>query len=376
MGNSTASTPVAEPLTRHAVKGERFLLLDGLRGIAAFAVILDHVPGGWLGDLLPGRYLAVDFFFVLSGFVLAHAYGEKLEQGWSPLAFMKARLIRLYPMYLLALGIGLSLSVLGALRGWVGPGWGDIAIIAAFGLLFLPAPPVSGGDQLYPANAPAWSLFFELVANLAYAFLARHLSWRVLGTILGVGALAVAATLLRHADIGGPGWLWSHLDAGLARVTFAFFAGVAIHRLRAKLVFLAMPWWLAIAAFIVVIAVQTPPEWRAVYDITSALVLMPMLVAFASGASVSGVTARLCAIFGLLSYGVYVLHVPLFSLLGVAGAVTGVQLAEGPLAVMVVAGLAAVVAALAHVAYDKPIRRWLSGDARTTSPSEPAAKGG
>lgn len=61
--------------------GERFLLLDGLRGVAALAVIIDHVPAGWLGDLVPERYLAVDFFFVPRGFVLAHAYGPGLEPG-------------------------------------------------------------------------------------------------------------------------------------------------------------------------------------------------------------------------------------------------------------------------------------------------------
>ena len=84
---------------RAAAGAERFALLDGLRGIAAFAVILDHTPPNFLGELIPGRYLAVDFFFVLSGFVLAHAYGRRLEGGWSVFSFMRARVIRLYPLY-------------------------------------------------------------------------------------------------------------------------------------------------------------------------------------------------------------------------------------------------------------------------------------
>lgn len=352
---------------------ERFLLLDGLRGVAAVAVILDHVPGGWLGDLLPGRYLAVDFFFVLSGFVLAHAYGRKLEAGWSPLAFMTARLIRLYPMYLLALAIGLSLAVLGAVRGWIGPGWADIATVAAFSLLFLPTPPVTGfgaglGEpQLYPANAPAWSLFFELVINFVYALVARFLSWRVLGAILILGAVAVAFTLLRHEGTGGPGWLWSHIDAGLARVTFDLFAGVAIYRVWERRTLWAMPWWLAVIAFIMVIAIPAPGEWRVVFDIAAALVLMPLLVAFACGASVNGAAARVCAIFGLLSYGVYVLHVPLFSLLTVVAAIMGVTLPEGPLLALAVAGLTAIAAGAAFMVYDQPVRRWLSGVRRKTA---------
>lgn len=345
---------------------ERFLLLDGLRGIAAFAVILDHVPGGWLGELIPGRYLAVDFFFVLSGFVLAHAYGRGLEAGGSAFAFMKARVIRLYPMYLLGLAIALSLAVLGAMRGWVGPGWGDILTVAAFGLVFLPAPQTAtfGNGELYPANAPAWSLFFELVANVVYALIARVLTWRVLGAILGVGAVAVAFTMARHGEVRGPGWMWTHFDAGLARVMFDFFAGVAIYRLRETVKLPALPWWAAIAVFVAVIAAAPQGPWRVIYEIAAALVLMPALVALASGSVVRGAVAKACAVSGLLSYGVYVLHVPLLGLIGTAAAVTGVPLGEGPVLALAVAVAAGIAAWVANSLYDGPMRRWFS--ARTT----------
>lgn len=356
----------------------RFLLLDGLRGVAAFAVILDHVPGGWLGEMVPGRYLSVDFFFVLSGFVLAHAYGRRLEAGWSPWAFMTARLVRLYPMYLMALAIGMALAALGVLRGWIGPGWGDIAVVAAFSLLFLPTPPGGGfgNGELYPANAPAWSLFFELVANAVYAMLARFLSWRVLGLILVMGGSAVVFTLARHQGTGGPGWLWPHLDAGFARVTFGFFAGVAIYRLRGQVKLWAMPWWLAVVAFITVIAVRTPDEWRVVYDVAAGLVLMPLLVMFACGAKVTGGVVRVCGVFGRLSYGVYVLHVPLFAALGIAAGAVGVALGEGPALAAGVGLLAALAAAVAHFVYDRPVRRWLARRLVRERASKTATKGG
>jgi peptidoglycan/LPS O-acetylase OafA/YrhL len=360
MSDSTASG--------HRDVAERFVVLDGLRGVAAFAVILDHVPGGILGDLLPGRYLAVDFFFVLSGFVLAHAYGRRLEQGWAPLSFMKARLIRLYPMYLLGLILGLALSVMGLLRGWVGPTWSDVLTTAGLGLLFLPAPPMAsfGGGALYPFNAPAWSLFFELVANLVYALIARFLSWRVLGAILIGGAIAVTFTINRHAGTGGPGWLWEHLDAGFARVMFDFFAGIAIFRVSKLRKFPALPWWGALIGFLAVIAVQAPGPLRTVYDTLAALVLMPVLVALSAGSQVSGRLARVCATLGLLSYGVYVIHVPLFSALGVAATAVHVDLGEGPFTALLVAVLAAAAAAIAHVTYDRPLRSWLSARAKQT----------
>lgn len=366
MSDSTASVHEAGARSHAADGAQRFVLLDGLRGVAAFAVILDHVPGGVLGDLLPGRYLAVDFFFVLSGFVLAHAYGRRLEQGWSPLSFMTARVIRLYPMYLLGLMIGIALSVLGLLRGWMGPTWSDVLTTAMLGLLFLPAPPMAafGGGSLYPFNGPAWSLFFELIANLIYALIARFLSWRVLGAILILGAAAVIYTLNRHAGTGGPGWLWEHVDAGFARVMFDFFAGVAIHRVRTLKQIPALPWWGALIGFLVVIAMPAPGEWRVVYDSAAALVLMPLLVALSAGSQVTGVVARICSTIGLLSYGVYVIHVPMFATLGVMAAAVHLQLDEGPWLAVLVAVLAAAVAAIAYVGFDRPWRAWLSARAR------------
>ena len=368
MNDSTASGHEAGARSHATSAAERFVVLDGLRGVAAFAVILDHVPGGVLGELVPGRYLAVDFFFVLSGFVLAHAYGRRLEEGWSPLSFMTARLIRLYPMYLAGLMLGLALSVMGLLRGWVGPTWTDVMTMAGLGLLFLPTPPMAsfGGGALYPFNAPAWSLFFELVANFVYALIARFLSWRVLSAILVVGAVAVAFTINRHAGTGGPGWLWEHLDAGLARVMFDFFAGVAIFRVWSIKRLPALPWWGALIGFLAVIAVQASGPWRTVYDILAALVLMPTLVALSAGSRVTGRLARVCATFGLLSYGVYVIHVPLFSALGVAASAVHLQFGEGPATALLVAVLAAAVSGVAFVIYDRPFRRWLSAKAKRT----------
>lgn len=378
MSDSSVS---AQEVGRHSNAkdvAQRFLLLDGLRGVAAFAVILDHVPGGVLGDLVPGRYLAVDFFFVLSGFVLAHAYGKRLEQGWSPLAFMTARLIRLYPMYLLGLLIGLALSVLGLLRGWMGPTLSDVITAGLLGLLFVPAPPMPafGGGALYPFNGPAWSLFFELVANLIYALIARVLSWRVLAAILAVSAVAVVYTINRHAGTGGPGWLWEHIDAGFARVMFDFFAGVAIHRIWTSRRIPALPWWAALIAFLAVICVPAEGVWRVVYDSSAALVLMPLLVAFSAGSRVPGVTAAVCATFGLLSYGVYVIHVPLFATLEVGAAAIHVNLPSGPLLALLVGAVAAIAAGLSYTLFDLPLRgllsRWAS---RRKAPHIPGERG-
>jgi len=64
----------------------------------------------------------------------------------------------------------------------------------------------------------------------------------VLGVILGMSAVAAAFTIARHGEVRGPVWMWAHFDAGLARVLFDFFAGVAIYRLRMVLKLQAFPW--------------------------------------------------------------------------------------------------------------------------------------
>ncbi len=359
------ATPAASDISAPRVKAgggaQRFLLLDGLRGIAAFAVILDHTPPNFLGDLIPGRYLAVDFFFVLSGFVLAHAYGKRLEGGWPVLSFMRARVIRLYPLYLVGLAIGVAMVVLGIVRGWDSTPLGQVGVFALFGLLFVPAPPIYafGGGHLYPFNGPAWSLFFELLVNLIYGLIARFLNRWMLGVILVGGAVGLVFTLTRHSGIGGPGWLWGHFDAGLARVIFSFFAGVALFRMRSVMRLRQVPAILPVLMFIAVIAVPVPAEWRALYDAGAAIAVMPVLVWLASQANVSGWIGRVSGGLGAVSYGVYALHVPLLVLLSAAAAAMHIALPAWATVIAIVV-LAGGTAAVLHHTYDGPVRRWLS----------------
>src|SRR5262249_19215172 len=149
-----------------------------------------------------GAYLAVDVFFALSGFVLAHSYERKLLTDLSLVGFMRIRLRRLYPLYFLALVVG-GLIALG--RGE------DVTAAFTTGLLFLPAPQ---GDVLFPLNVPAWSLFFELVINFAYALTIRFLTNRALGVIIAAGAVAVVALALSYGGMD-VGWGWANWPVGL-----------------------------------------------------------------------------------------------------------------------------------------------------------------
>jgi peptidoglycan/LPS O-acetylase OafA/YrhL len=348
---------MAQPLSHTG----RFVVLDGMRGLAACAVIVDHVPSQFLGPLLPGRYLAVDFFFLLSGFVLSHVYGDRLATGMSPRAFMGARLARFLPLYWLGTLVGVCMSVLYIHKGWADGDWSTLRVALLFNLVFLPSPPWFGGS-LFPFDGPAWSLFYELAINLVYAFLAVGLSLRRLATICIVTAAVLAWVVLRLGH-GGNGWHWDHVEMGTARVAFSFFAGVLIYRVGRKWTFPTVPAWLALLALAAVFAVPVEGAWRTAFDIAASLVVFPVILMLGARSSTGSRGERIFLTLGALSYGVYVLQAPMKQVVEVAvGTALGMQLERlGDGAVLLVLVVTAVAVAAANALYDAPLRRWLAG---------------
>lgn len=228
----TQVRPDRGPNVAPLVDGKRaFVTLDGLRGLAAFAVLARHI----FPDYLFESYLAVDFFFVLSGFVLAHAYGQRLRAEMTTLDFMKVRLVRLYPLYALALGLSAVTVLTQYLHGH--PPTLHTAIDYAAAILFLHSPASMG---LFPLVGPSWSLFFELIANSAFAPLWRRCGNRVLAAVVAMAAIIlIAAVLTRTLGFGyqsgtgvmDNGFYWTTFSAGLARVGYSFFCGVLIYQM-------------------------------------------------------------------------------------------------------------------------------------------------
>lgn len=350
-----------------AARPQRFIVLDGLRGVAAFAVIADHVPSDLVRALIPARYLAVDFFFILSGFVLCHAYGDRLKAEIRSLAFLRLRLIRLYPMYLLGMMLGaLHLIYLS------GFGYSETALSAflpmvAISLMFLPVPSViSGGEFLYPLNPPSWSLFAELIANLAYAALAPWLSLRVLIAVLAVSGVAVLHLVPNEPDLGA-GWKLSDIHIGIARAMFGFFAGIAIYRARSAFTMPAVPVWLAFGLLAAILCSPVPEPFRRGFDALACLVLMPAIILIVQNAKASGRIAAIASWLGLVSYGVYVLHEPLYfwarNISGYLGLAEPFEVIDFPLVVV----LSAVSAWLAHRIFEQPMRKFLTRTGQKTT---------
>ncbi len=329
---------------QHDGTARRFEALDGLRGVAAFAVLLYHV-GSWTGrhGLVAHGYLAVDFFFCLSGFVLAHAYGRKAI-GW--LGFIKARLIRLWPLIALTMLLGATVIIEHRERvpGWLG-----------LGLLMIPRLSVSedGFAPLFPLNPPAWSLFFELAVGAAW-FPIRRLG--VLGHVLMLVLLTPVMLYVCHG-MGGvlTGWDRGTFVISFLRTIFAFLLGWGVYRMQG-FVRWTLPVWLLAPICVVIFCVPwTPLNW--LYDFVCVSVVFPLIV-LAGRRDPEGLGGRLCRVSGAISYPLYVLHwlgwellLRVFRVLGGNGYPIGFALVAIPLI------LAAAWAVLKL--YDEPVRRRL-----------------
>jgi peptidoglycan/LPS O-acetylase OafA/YrhL len=355
-----------------AERPRAYATLDGLRGVAALIVVTRHIGAILPQDPFPESFLAVDLFFLLSGFVIAHAYEARLlagrKIGMSVLAFLRTRLIRLYPLYALGLALGLAAAVLqGLAKG--APGEGSFLLKAVvIGALMLPAvPPLPMGSSAL--DGPTWTLLPELVANMVYAAGLRRLGPRVLTAVVALGAAGLIACEARRGTLDG-GWSVDAFPLVAARLGFSFFLGVAMFRLRPvrRVGPAAASACLAMVAGALML--HPPESVRRLYELLVVLVVFPATVWVAVHREPGALGAPLFSFLGLVSYAVYVLHAPLGALVAMALAAAGYP-AQGPLAAVLFMLGVVLASALIDRLYDAPVRRWLSRRGRMCAPSRP-----
>lgn len=333
--------------TRH------FLALDGLRGIAALAVVTTHVLDHLQTRLqLTHAYLAVDFFFMLSGFVIAHAYDQPLSHGLSVRDFCLIRIIRLYPLIALGIVLGASSLLVG---GIAAPA---VLKAAAFNGLLLPTTALLAlRPWAFPVNSPMWSLAFEVWINLIYAALFRYFTNLTVFATLLLGAVA---TLVTCAIFGGlnVGYSFGDYYLGIVRVVFPFFTGILLSRFLAKRSFRFG--WAHISA-LGLAAILLLPGWNLrLYDALMVLAVFPAIIAVAALSAPNRVLDPVWRYIGNISYPLYALHYPLV----VAFSAVMHRLHIGNFGEEI-AGLFMVLACVgvAHCAllfYDLPLRRYLA----------------
>ena len=365
-------------------------LLDGLRGVAALMVIWYHIfegyafaevsnsAGSGMIETFNHGYLAVDFFFILSGFVIGYAYDDRWGKSMTMKNFFKRRLIRLHPMVIMGAVLGAVTFCLQGCVQWDGT---HIAIsMVMLSLLctifFIPAIPgvgyeVRGNGEMFPLNGPCWSLFFEYIGNILYALFIRRLSNKaltVLVVLLGIALASFAIFNVSGYGSIGVGWTLDSVNflGGSLRMLFPFSLGMLLSR-NFKPVKIKGAFWICTLILIVLFSVPYLEGTEqlcanGIYEAFCVIIVFPILVWLgASGTTTDKKSTAICKFLGDISYPVYVIHYPIMYLF-YAWLIKKELYTLGDTwqVALFVYVLSVVLAYLCLKLYDEPVRKYLA----------------
>jgi peptidoglycan/LPS O-acetylase OafA/YrhL len=371
--------PVANALSSvgFADTKRHYPILDGLRGVAALIVVAFHLfeahAASRFVQIINHGYLAVDFFFVLSGFVIGYAYDDRWKT-MSTTEFFKRRLVRLHPMIIVAMVIGAAMfyfqdsPIFPKIHET--PAW-LLLVMMVIGTTVLPVAPsldIRGWSEMHPLDGPAWSLFYEYVGNILYALFVRKFS----KLLLALCVFAFGCALV-HYLVAGPtgdvigGWSLepAQIRIGLTRLLYPFFAGLLLSRIvkpgRIGHAFL-------LSGAIITVALVMPrfggehDLWmNGLYESLCIVLVFPLVVYLgASGEVKSGVSARVCGFLGDISYPIYIIHYPFVYTYTAWAQDNKIPVAQGwPIALATLV-FCVLLAWVCLRFYDVPVRRWLT----------------
>ena len=373
----------------------RYEILDGLRGVAAVIVVMFHLletySKGVPYQLLNHGYLAVDFFFALSGFVVGYAYDDRWSRGMTFGNFCKRRIIRLQPMLIFGTVVGALLFYMQGDHPDFAPvmhtPWWIVLLLMIVGGTVLPIPKswdIRGWSEFNPLNGATWSLLWEYIANFLYGTVLRRLRLRSLVVLAVLAALLVVNVCLdiavfgvldvrnyaAYTVIGGWSLTPDQLLIGFSRLAYPFLAGLVISRVAKLQIRVSRHGFIVCSVILAMILVMprvggANPEnyWlNGLYEILAILVLFPLIIMMGRGSRVAGERYEgLCKFLGDISYPLYVTHYPLIYV-QMSWAATH---REAPLSTHIFMGacffLIAIALAYASMKlYDLPVRAWLS----------------
>ena len=308
-------------------------LLDGLRGVAALMVIWYHVfegyafAGGTTIDTFNHGYLAVDFFFILSGFVIGYAYDDRWGKNFTMKDFIKRRLIRLHPMVIMGAVVGaITFYIQGSVQ-WDGTHIGISMVMLSLlcTIFFIPAMPgvgyeVRGNGEMFPLNGPCWSLFFEYIGNILYALFIRRLSNKALTIVVVLLGVALASfAIFNVSGYGniGVGWTLDGVNfiGGLLRMLVPCSMGMLLSR-NFKPMKLRGAFWICTLVMIALFAVPYLEGTESIctngiYEAFCIIIAFPILLWIgASGTTTDKKSTQICKFLGDISYPIYVIHYP------------------------------------------------------------------
>ncbi|QKJ32385.1 acyltransferase [Mucilaginibacter mali] len=341
---------------------QHFEILDGLRGVAALSVVIFHfmewVYSDYGKNFIGHGFLAVDFFFCLSGFVIGYAYDDRIaKMGMAE--FFKSRVIRLHPLVILGSVLGLLAFLFDPFVGHPGVYSAGMIALTLFCSLLISPFPIMGdrGFNLFSFNAPAWSLFWEYMANIVYAFVLYKIARRYLLLLTVLAAAALCFVAYRSGNLMG-GWSGPTFWDGCARISYSFLAGLLVYRynfiIKNKLGFTG------IALLLFLAFIMPFNKWNWVSEPLVVLFYFPLLIALGAGATLTPGLKKLCNFSGKISYPLYMTHYTFLWMFG------NYYLSHKPgtaqLSLIVITSVILLIgfAYLVMVVYDIPVRKYLS----------------
>lgn len=389
--------------TTYLASKPRYDILDGLRGVAAMIVVAFHLLETYY-HMSPDQpvnhgYLAVDFFFALSGFVIGYAYDDR----WNRMSlgnFLKRRLVRLHPMLMFGTLFGALMFYFGGDTPYMEKvcqtPWWMLVLVCMWGFTLIPLPnalDIRGWKEMHPLNNAQWSLMWEYIANVLYALVIRHFR-RWMLTLFVLVAACLTVMLCMNIDLFGVltgrteyaytvigGWSLDpdHLLIAVTRLSYPFFMGLLLSRMftgadggRKTLSLETFHvrggfWWCSLAVIILLAMPHVGGSnvehfWmNGLYEAFVIIICFPFIVAFGAGSKVTGERGKaVCKFLGDISYPLYVTHYPFIYFQMSFAASHPTLPASTHIAVSVSLFVLSVFLAYASLKlYDLPVREWL-----------------
>lgn len=357
---------------------QHFLVLDALRGVAAIVVVLFHVLEVYSGgdhtqQLINHGYLAVDFFFLLSGYVMAHAYDDRWDRMTIKDFFLR-RVVRLHPMIIVGMTFGGILFFFG--ESSLFPKIEDTSflqmiIVMLVGYTLIPLPTsmdIRGWNEMHPLNGPGWTLFFEYIANILHGLVLRKLSKAVLAVLVAVAAAALihmAVTSPKGDIIGGWSLEAEQLRIGFTRLLYPYMMGMLLRRLINPI---NIRYSFLTSSFLLVLILSFPRVgghenlWmNGLYDSLSVVILFPLIVFIGAGGMIkSKIANKVCVFLGDISYPIYIIHYPFTYVLYAWIVNNEIPIEQGAIVGVALTIFMVLLSYAVLKFYDEPLRKWLA----------------
>ena len=357
----------------------RYDILDGLRGVAAIMVLLYHVFNDaksfvvWptVVNEFYHSFLGVDFFFILSGFVMGYAYDERLKTDMTLGNFIKRRLIRLHPMVVMGVLIGALAFAIQGFTKWDGTQVSIEALMLTvlLGLFLIPSPTsldVRGNTEAFPLNGPHWSVFVEYVGSLLYCLLLQRISTKWLRVIVSIAGFALLT------EEGGIAYGWSsepmNLCGGALRMLYAYPMGLLMARVFRERQPKPIHGHMFLLCSIGLVVLMGLPflgnkDTETIYQLVCIFSFFPTIIWYGARGVVSGWRQKAVSFLGRLSYPLYAVHFPLvylyISWIARSGyTYSGHSQPWVPALITLAASL--LIATICLLYYDEPIRKKLN----------------